>query len=165
MRKFLALFIWLCVFFPIALAALTLTSIRPWVLDRSFYERIVNDERIYDALFAENIPSQFNREVFGEAEQLPLGAVNSALREVITPDYLRTQSVNVVNEVFDFIEGRDSSFEVSMDLVPIKAALAGEDGQRFAHTLAAALPTCADGQKRVVPIGSGLSARHVARSY
>jgi hypothetical protein len=46
MRKFLALFICLCVFFPLAVAAMTLTSVRPWVLDRAFYERIVNDGRI-----------------------------------------------------------------------------------------------------------------------
>jgi len=154
MRKFLALFIWMCVFFPLAVTAMTLTSIRPWILDRAFYERIVNDGRIYDALFAEALPNQFNRQVFGAAEQLPLGALNSALREVVTPDYLRTQSVNIVNEVFDFIEGRDGNFDVSMDFAPIKAALAGEGGQRFANTLAAALPTCTSDQKPVAPGGN-----------
>jgi hypothetical protein len=169
MRKFLALFIWLCVFFPLAVAAMTLTSIRPWVLDRAFYERIVSDGRIYDAIFAEKLPNQFNRQVFGDAEQLPVDALNSALGEVITPDYLRAQSVSVVNEVFDFIEGRDWNFEVSMDLVPIKVSLAGEGGSRFANVLAAALPACTDGQKRVAPggnlarcIGDNLSVEETA---
>lgn len=154
MRKVLALFIWLCVFFPVSLTALTLTSIRPWVLDRSFYERIVNDDRIYDAMFAETVPNQFNRQVFGQAEQLPVGALNAALQKVVTPDYLRSQSVSIVNEVFDFIEGRDWNFEVSMDLTPIKASLAGEGGPRFAQALAAALPPCNVGQSRVAPGGN-----------
>jgi hypothetical protein len=132
---------------------MALTSLRPWVLDRGFYERMVSDERLYDALLTGALPNQFNRSVFIEGDELPLGALNIALREVVTSDYLRTQSLNVVDEVFDFIEGQAENFEIGFDITPIKAVLAGERGAQFATTFAAALPPCESGQEAIPPGG------------
>jgi hypothetical protein len=160
MRKLIALFILACVFVPLAFTAMTLASIRPWILNRSFYERIVSDERLYDALFTGELPNQFNRKVFASADQLPVKALNIALREVITPEYLRTQSMNLIDQVFSFIEGRGGNFEISFDLKPVKAALAGAAGPRFAAALAAALPPCNAGEEQVAP--GGRLARCVA---
>src|SRR5690606_23722535 len=154
MRKLSALFILIAVFFPLAFAAMTLTAIRPWILDRSFYERLVNDERLYETLLTEDLSNRFDEEIFTPVEQLPLDALSVALREVVTLDYLRTQSLNVVNEVFDYLEGRERKFELSLDITPIKAALAGEGGIRFAAALAAAIPNCTPGQQPIAPGGS-----------
>jgi hypothetical protein len=153
MRKLSALFILIVVFFPLAFAAMTLTAIRPWILDRSFYERLLSDERLYEVPWTDDLSSRFAEEVFTPVEQLPLEALSIALREVVTPDYLRTQSLNVVNEVFDYLEGRERNFELSLDITPVKAALAGQGGMRFATALAAALPTCATGQQPIAPGG------------
>ena len=153
MRKLSALFIMIVVFFPLAFAAMTLTSIRPWILDRGFYERMVSDERLYEVMLTEDMPNRFNREMFTGVEQLPLDALSVALREVVTPDYLRTQSLNVIGDMFDYLEGRERNFELSLDITPIKAALAGEQGSRFASALAAALPTCGVGQQPIAPAG------------
>lgn len=154
MRKSYALFILIVVFFPLAFAAMTLTSIRPWILDRDFYNRVVGDDRLYEALLTEELPNQLNREVFIAAEQLPVDALSVALREVVTSAYLRAQAVNVVDKVFDYIDGRDRAIEISWNIAPIKAALLGEAGTRFAATLAAALPTCSVGQEPIAPGGS-----------
>lgn len=153
MRKLSALCILIAIFFPLAFAAMTITSIRPWILDRGFYERLVSDERLYETLSTEDLFNRFDEEIFTAVEQLPLSALNSALHEVVTPDYLRTQSLNVVHEVFDYIEGRDRSFELSLDITPLKASLAGEGRMRFAAALAAALPICAAGQSSIAPGG------------
>lgn len=155
MRKLIALSILIIVFVPLAITAMSLISIRPWVLDRGFYERLVSDERLYDALIAGELPNQFNRSVFINADQLPLGALNLALREVVTPDYLRTQALNVVDEVFDFVDGQAENFEVGFDITPIKTALAGAGGVRFANALAAALPACESDQEPI-PVGGRL---------
>jgi hypothetical protein len=153
MRKLSALLILTVVFFPLVVTVMSLIAIRPWVLDRDFYERMVSDERLYDAVLAWELPNQFNRNVFINEDRLPVNALNIALREVVTPDYLRTQSVNVVDQVFDFIEGQNESFEISFDITPLKTALAGEAGLRFANALAAALPPCESGQTAITPGG------------
>jgi hypothetical protein len=154
MRKLFALIILTVVFFPLAVAAMTLTAIRPWVLDRNFYERLVSDEQLYDALLTGELPNQFNRFVFVDKDQLPLGALSIALREVVTASYLRTQSVAMINQVFDFIDGRKANFEVSFDVSSLKIALGGEAGIRFAKALAASLPFCEVGQEAITPGGT-----------
>jgi hypothetical protein len=56
MRKLTALVILIVVFFPLALATMTMTAIRPWILDRRFYERLVSDERLYEAQWTDDLP-------------------------------------------------------------------------------------------------------------
>jgi hypothetical protein len=82
-RKLSALLILAIVYFPLAFATLTLASIRPWVLDRGFYERIVNDERLYEAALTDDLSNRINNEAFTTVEQLPVSALSNALREVV----------------------------------------------------------------------------------
>ncbi len=154
MRKFITRFIWLGLFLPLAMSAMFMSSLRPWILDHGFYEGVVNNDHVYDLLLNGELANQFNRQVFTAADQLPVTALNSALREVITPNDLRTQSAQVVNDIFDFIQGRASKFDVSIDLMPIKTALTGAAGQRFANTLAADLPFCESDQTAVASGGT-----------
>ncbi|MBI1277583.1 MAG: hypothetical protein GC179_05605 [Anaerolineaceae bacterium] len=149
MRKLVAVSILLVIYLPLAFAAMTLISIRPWILDRGFYERLVGDERLYETLWTDDLSAQFDQKVFTTVEQLPLDALSIALREVATPDYLRTQATKVVNDVFDFIEGREQNFQVMLDISPLKADLVGEKGKVFATALAAALPNCEIGQSSI----------------
>lgn len=153
MRKLSALAILAVVFFPLAVAAMTMIAVRPWILDRGFYERLVSDERLYESMLTDEFASRFEPGMFTTEERLPLDALSIALREVVTADYLRAQSLNVIDEVFDFIEGRQSTFEVRLDVAPIKAALTGEGRTRFAEALADALPACTDDQQSIAPGG------------
>jgi hypothetical protein len=81
-----------------------------------------------------------------------LDALGTALREILTADYLRSQSLSIVDQVFDYLEGRDQEFEIALDISPIKTALAGEARLPFAESLAAALPACDRDQQ---PIADG----------
>ena len=53
MRKLMALFIMIVVFIPLAVSAMTLMAVRPWLLDRGFYKQLLGDERLYDLMLAE----------------------------------------------------------------------------------------------------------------
>lgn len=154
MRKLYALFVIIVVFFPLAIAAMTLTSIRPWILDRSFYQGLVEDERLYESLVTSELPRQLNDQLFMPEEQLPSDALSFALGQVITREYAQVESVNAINAAFDYIEGRSRTLEVSFDVAPIKAALNGESRSRFAQALASALPHCAAGQTSIADGGS-----------
>jgi hypothetical protein len=154
MRKPIALLILIFVFIPLVFSAMTLIAIRPWVLDRGFYERIVSDERIYSSLFIGRVSNQYHLEMFTVENQLPVPALNASLSEVVTPDYLRTQAIKLVDDTFDLIDGRIARFEATLDITPLKTALAGEAGERFANTLAAALPACEVGQTQIAPGGT-----------
>jgi hypothetical protein len=122
---------------PLLFTALMTVSVSTWVLDRGFYTAILDDEKLYqlpDATgrwWADEVPGM---------DGLQGRAALRAAREVLTPAYMRTQAVGVVNQVFDFLQGRSRRFDLSFDLVPLKAALRGEPGKRFAQTLAKELP-------------------------
>lgn len=152
MRKLSAVLFLIVVSIPLTLAALTLTSIRPWVLDRGFYQGIVSDERLYETLLVNDLPRQFNRIAITPVEALPVNALARALQEVVTVDYQREQALHVIDTAFDYIEGRTRDFELVIDIQPVKTAIGGEGRSRFAAALAAALPTCTADQ---TPIASG----------
>ncbi|MBI1278867.1 MAG: hypothetical protein GC179_12125 [Anaerolineaceae bacterium] len=152
MRKFFTRLIWITLFLPLTLSAMTMSSMRPWILDHSFYEGVVNDDRVYDTLLNDKLADAFNSQILSPVDQLPTEALNSALRSVMTLDYQHAQSMQLVNGIYDFIGGRDSQIDVSIDLKPIKATLSGSAIQRFANTLTATLPVCANGQ---TPIAVG----------
>lgn len=155
MRKLIALFLIVALVFPLTLATLSVISISSWVLDRNFYTNLVSDSRLYEALLTEDLPGYFNsHHIVQQADSLPAGALSKALREMVTPDYLRDQSVRLVNNAFDFIEGRTFTLDLYFDAAPIKAALQSDGGPRFAHTLAANLPGCAASQESIAPGGS-----------
>jgi hypothetical protein len=59
--------------------------------------------------------------------------------------------VALVDETFDAIEGRASTVELSVDLVPLKDRLRSAGGDRFARSLAANLPVCSSGQETFAP--------------
>ena len=159
MRKTYALLIVVAVFIPLAIAVMTMISIRPWVLDRSFYEHLLDDEALYEVPLIGSIPDEFKngmpdaltRDLFG-AEALPTKALNAALPEILTPDYLRAQSLNAIGTAFDFLDGSRSDLQLTIDVTPIKQALQGEAGGRFATSLAAALPGCGIDQ---TPVATG----------
>ncbi len=155
MRKIIALLLTIFLVFPLIMATLSVISVSSWVLDRGFYEGLLGDERLYEVLLSEELPNYFGRRiVVREIESLPADALSDALREVVTPAYMREQALRIVDDVFDFIEGRDFTLDLYLDIAPIKAALRGEAGPRFSRTLAEGLPTCAAGQEALAPDGT-----------
>jgi hypothetical protein len=151
-RKVIALLLVIFVVLPLIFTTLIMISINSWVLDRNFYVNLLDDPKLYEALLSQDLPMYVNNRWFPREinSDLPPAALDKALREVMTPQYLRDQSVRIVNEAFDTLEGRREALDISIDIAPVKAALRGEGGSRFAQVLAAQLPACATGQEPLI---------------
>lgn len=140
MRWLPALLIVLVLVIPLLSAAFSLVAVGTFVFDRGFYVQILADERLYsipDAISGATWVASFT-----ELEPLIRGATGPAIREVLTPEYLRSQAGRLLDQVFIYLRGR-GPLQLSIDLAPAKRALAGEAGKRFAADLAAELPICA----------------------
>jgi uncharacterized membrane protein len=151
-RKVIALLLVIFVVLPLIFTTLIMFAINSWVLDRNFYVNLLDNPKLYEALLSQDLPMYVNNRWFPREinSDLPPAALDKALREVLTPQYLRDQSVRIVNEAFDTLEGRRETLDISMDIAPVKAALRGEGGARFAQVLAAQLPACAAGQEPLI---------------
>ena len=148
-RKVIAGLLVVLIVWPLAFAALTLLSINSWILDRNFYINLLDDPKLYEALLSQDLPTYVNTRWFPREinSDLPPAALDKALREVMTPQYLRDQAVGIVNQAFDSLEGRHDTFDLSLDFAPVKAAAQGDGGPRFASVLAAQLPACVVGEE------------------
>jgi hypothetical protein len=149
LRIVLALLLVIFLVLPLIFSALIMIAINSWVLDRNFYVNLLDNPNLYEALLSQDLPLYVNNRWFPREinSDLPPAALDQALREVMTPQYLRDQSVRIVNEAFDTLEGRRETLDISMDIAPVKVALRGDGGARFAQALAAQLPACAVGQE------------------
>jgi hypothetical protein len=151
MRKAIAAVMVVVLVLPLLFAALLTFSVSTWAFDRGFYLQLVSDERIYEAILSETAWEQEQIFAVTEFDSIPGDALAKALREVITPNYLRSQAVTVVNDAFDAVEGHASVLELTVDLTPLKDRLRGEAGDRFARSLAANLPVCSAGEQTFAP--------------
>lgn len=151
MRKLLALMIAVAVVFPLAMAALSMMSVSPWALDRKFYEQLLGDTRLYEVMLQEDIPNYINnRHPVAAADMIPAGALSMALRTVVSAEDLRAQSLRMVDNVFNAVEGRADGFELYLDTTQIKQTLQTPAGaEKFAQALATSLPACTAGQNAV----------------
>jgi hypothetical protein len=94
-----------------------------------------------------------NRQPVAAADMIPAGALSAALRTVVSAEDLRTQSLRMVNDVFDAVDGRTDGFELYLDTTQIKQTLQTPAGaQKFARALASNLPACTTSQ---TPVASG----------
>jgi hypothetical protein len=139
MRRVPAILIALFLACPFFFAALTTVSLSTWVLDRSFYISLVNDERLYQIPDLPDSDAWWSIEVTGFTS-LQGKSLLRAAREVIPASWMRGQAVRIVGQVFDVLEGRASASQISLDLTSVKTALLGEPGKRFARALAEDLP-------------------------
>ena len=158
MRQAIAVLLLVLLALPLATGALCLFAVSGWIADRGFYLGLAADERIYQGLLDERLPGALERaqrwvrEPTGLAlDGLPPRVLLPALRELVTPAWLRDQAVRLVNEAFDTLEGRRPPQRPSLDLTALKRSLAGEGGERFALALAGALPPCPAGEQAVLP--------------
>ena len=153
MRRIPAVLIVIFLVFPFFMAALMTVSVSTWVLDRNFYADLLGDARLYQ------IPSAAWSRGWLRVEALRITgmsveSVGGALKQILTPEYLRAQALKALDDAFDFIDGRSTVFDPSIDLVPVKKALSGGAGKRFARTLAEDLPVGKAGDRFVMEPGS-----------
>ena len=139
MRRVPAILIVIFLACPLLSAAFLAISLSTWTMDRGFYLGILDDERLYELPDTVSSATWSSAAIEG-AGGLRWASIGRAARVVLTPAYLRSQAARVVNEVFDFLDGRSARFDLTIDAAPVKAALRGEAGRRFARLLAEDLP-------------------------
>ena len=148
LRRVLTLFLVIILLFPLLLTSILLCSVRNRIIDREFYKKLVDDERLYDIWQGEPLCYDLHRELERQlGKKLPHHAFSKAIAQEVTADYLKEQAFSLVDNVFDFIEGYIPSLELYLDLKPIKARLTGKKGKSFVETLAGELPLCATSEK------------------
>ncbi len=140
MRWLPALLLVLVFVIPLFIGGLSTVAVATFVLDRSWYAGLLSDERLYDlpdavsgATWATDLPWLAG---------FPRSMSRDALRELLPPAYLRDQASAVIDQLFTFLWGR-GPLDLTLDLAPIKAGLAGEAAKRFALALAKGLPEAA----------------------
>jgi hypothetical protein len=139
MRRVPAILIVVFLACPLLFASFIAIAVSTWTLDRHFYLSLLDDTRLFQVPDAVSSAS-WSESVIEGTGGLQWKSVGRAAAVVLTPAYLRSQAARVVNQVFDFLDGRSGPFDISIDTTPVKAALKGEAGRRFARLLAEDLP-------------------------
>ena len=139
MRRVPAILIVIFLACPLLFASLVAISLGTWTLDRHLYLSLLDDKRLFQVPDAVSAASWSATAIDGIGG-LPWKSVGRASAQILTPEYLQSQSSSVLNQVFDTIDGRSRRFDFSVDTTPVKAALRGDAGRRFARILAEDLP-------------------------
>ena len=152
MRRLPAALIAVLLVFPLFVAALVSIGVSTWALDRDFYIGLVEDPRLYE------LPDAISSASWGWIDATDLGLLfppetASALGEILTPEYMRSQALAIIGRVFDFLDSRVSTLTLWLDLAPVKKALSSEEGARFARVLAENLPVCVAGERFTASAG------------
>ena len=146
MRKIIAFLIAVALVFPLILAAQVFGSINSFVLDREFYIDALDSDQVYDSLLSDDTI----RGILGDYLPLPpdtdFSQVEAILKSVITRDYLKQQTTEIVNGFFDYMQGKTETFAPVIDLTPIKSMLAKEKLDEIVQAIAVILPVCEPGQ-------------------
>jgi hypothetical protein len=138
------------------------------------YKRILIEERVYDSLPrllsvqmaagltynpCEEDPSDCENEGGDISEDdeggppdyfknLDASSWELILREILTADWLQTQTESVIDQFFDFLESDDASPSISISLIELKSKLMGRDGAEIVLKLLDSQPTCSNEQLR-----------------
>ena len=139
MRRVPAILIVIFLVCPLLFASLVAISLGTWTLDRHVYLSLLGDKRLFQVPDAVSAASWSATAIDGIGG-LPWKSVGRAAAQILTPDYLQSQASRVLNQVFDTIDGRSRRFDFTVDTAPVKAALRGDAGRRFARLLAEDLP-------------------------
>ena len=139
MRRLPAFLIAILFVFPMFLAALCTVAVSTWALDRGFYGSLLSDQRLYEIPATTNLSGWTGMTVTG-GTTISGNISPKAAREILTPDYMHTQAMSVLNQTFDILEDTSTAGDISVDLKPVKAALLSAAGVRFARVVASTLP-------------------------
>jgi hypothetical protein len=139
MRRVPAILIAVFLACPLLFTSLVTISLSTWIPDRHFYLSLVDDARLFQVPDAVSSASWSAGVVEGSGG-LQWRSIARAAGTVLTPEYLRGQAQRVLNQVFDWFDGKTRQFDLSIDAGPVKAALRGDAGRQFSRILAQDLP-------------------------
>lgn len=146
MRKFIAIVLAIILVIPLLLATQALASVSSFIMDRQFYIDTLDNEQVYKTLISGTLIPAFLNNGLALPEGIDASKLASVFESVLDQDYFKSQVTSFVDNVFDYIQGKQETFTPIVDLVPLKTALAGEKQDEFLLALAQALPYCEPGQ-------------------
>jgi len=138
-RSFPAALIAVFLVFPLFLGALSLIGLSTWALDRGFYAEILSDVRLYQIPDAMSAATHVHVDLPGSTS-LTLRVSPRALKPILSSHYMQTQALAALGSFFDYLEGKSSAPDPTVDLAPVKRALLGKEGKQFARALVEDLP-------------------------
>ncbi|MCU0480185.1 MAG: hypothetical protein MUE54_03105 [Anaerolineae bacterium] len=148
MRGCFGFFFYIIITIWVLFAFLLFVAIRSWAFDRQFYLDVADNDAVYNAFREEGLP-EFLAELKVNGQQVldpsstAFPALVEATQAILPTDYLRTTTVGLVDNLFNFFENPQTGLTLNVDLTPIKASLGGAQGDAFASTYIRALETCA----------------------
>ena len=146
MRKFIAIFLTIFLVFPLLLSAQAAVSVTSWALDRQFYIDALDQPQVYATFTSGPMIDKLLHEQLGLPPEADTSELESVLKGILTPDTMRDQVSELINSLFDYLQGKTDTFAPTLDAVPLKTALEGSQQDAFLNALVAALPPCAPGQ-------------------
>ncbi|MDO9546967.1 MAG: hypothetical protein Q7J07_09515 [Pelolinea sp.] len=146
MRKFIATLLVIFLVFPLLLSAQAVISVSSWALDRQFYIDAFAQEQVFSTLTSGPMIEKLLYDQLNLPPEANIRELKSVITAALTPEYMREQVNAIINSLFDYLQGKADSFSPTLDIVPLKTALQGDQQEVFLTTLVAALPTCEPGQ-------------------
>ena len=146
MRKALAVIFTILIVFPLILAAQVSIGVISFAFDRDFYIGAVSSGQVYEAIISKGIIDQFIHQRLDLPPAVNTQGVEEVLRTVITEDYVHEQTRSLVNNFFDYLQGVSDTFELVVDISPLKESLQGETQDELLSAIVASLPACNPGQ-------------------
>lgn len=124
MRRFLSGLLYLFLGLPVVLSGLLSLSVRPWAFDRGFYEKAIQDDRLWTALRSpgalKSVPDSV--EIGGYLFSGP--ALYGAMQRRIPEAELKALGTKAVEDVIGSVEsGKDAA---PLDLRPLKSRIESE---------------------------------------
>jgi len=145
MRKFLAIFFTITLVTPFLIATLIALPIRGWMFNRQFYYQSFSGEKLIEILQTSNLPTLTNTTLPVSTEIVD--AFFISLTKVVTPEYLESQLHPVIDNGLKVLEGQKDTIDVTVDLVPLKAAIQGNKKEEFLSTFAINFPECENNEE------------------
>jgi len=143
MRKLIAILLTIFLVFPLLLSAQATVSVTSWALDRQFYIDAVDQPQIYTTLSSSLMINKLLNEQLGLPPEANTSELESVLKGALTADYMHDEVSGLINELFDYLQGKTDTFAPALDVVPLKTTLQDSQQDAFLIALVAALPPCA----------------------
>ncbi len=146
MKKLLGVLFIIFLVLPLIFSTLMIYSISSWAFDRNLYRELFTSEEVKAKLFSDEAIAKMLTEKLGVIEGIDTIAAVALVRSLVPEQSYTDQITGMVNQVFDFMEGKSETLTLQIDLSEIKAAFNGPNQQALLEELAKVLPSCQNTQ-------------------
>ncbi|HAF61449.1 MAG TPA: hypothetical protein DCK95_03890 [Anaerolineaceae bacterium] len=141
MKKFFGIVLSL-VIVPLILVSLVTTSVTFWVLDRETTIKSFTSDEFVEQISSNIAFQEIIEGYLGEMGQTESAALSASILAILPEDYFKTQITSMLNQVFDYFEGKAPTLSLQLDLTTVKNELTGPNREEQLRKFAQALPIC-----------------------